>query len=173
MEKQKLSKANRAIIDAFANGYRCREDGTVLKPDGTIQKLCESALGYKRFGYKFEGKIRSLLAHRFVMFCRVGDKIFTKGLYVLHKNDIGTDNSVTNLYLGTAKDNGRDRVTNKRSGKQGMYKMLYSEIYNHYLVFGQKRTCDRYDVTVATVQNIVKRFKNAKHTTSSQISIPF
>ena len=140
METKKMSISNRAIIDAFSKGYRCREDGTVLKPDGTTQKLCESDLGYKRFGYRFEGKIQSLLAHRFIMFCRVGDKMFTKGLYVLHKNDIGTDNSSSNLYLGTAKDNGRDRVTNKRSGGRGKYKMLYSEIYNYYLVFGQKKT---------------------------------
>ena len=173
METKKMSISNRAIIDAFSKGYRCREDGTVLKPDGTIQRLCESSLGYKRFGYVFEGKPRSILAHRFVMFCRVGDKIFTKGLYVLHKNDVGTDNSVSNLYLGTSKDNGRDRILNERTVKRGTYKMLYSEIYNYYLVFGQKRTVEKYSLAQPSLLNIIKRFKNAKHTASRQISIPF
>jgi len=170
---EKMSISNRAIVDAFSKGYRCQEDGTILKPDGSVQKLCGSSLGYKRFGYIFEGRTQSLLAHRFVMFCRVGDKLFTKGLFVLHRNDIGTDNSLDNLYLGTAKDNGRDRVYNKKMVKRGTYKMLYGEIYNHYLVFGQKKTVEKYSLAQLTLLRIVKKYKNAKHKTSPQISIPF
>jgi len=169
----KMSTANRAIIEAFQKGYRCDDDGTIIKPDGRRQRAGISALGYRRFNYYIKGKPVSLLAHRFVMFCRVGDRLFTKGLCVLHKNDIGTDNSVKNLYLGTARDNSRDMIENNRLVKRGTYKLLYSEIYNYYLVFGQKKTCEKYGINQPTLINIKKKYKNAKHTTSSQISIPF
>lgn len=168
-----MSTANRAIIDAFQKGYRCDDDGTIIKPDGSRQIASVSALGYPRFGYWMNGKRVSLLAHRFVMFCRVGDRLFTEGLCVLHKNDIGTDNSVKNLYLGTKKDNARDRVDNDGQVKSGTYKLLYSEIHNYYLVFGQKKTCQKYNLSQYTLRCIIKKYKNAKHTTSSQISIPF
>ena len=168
-----MSISNRAIIDAFQKGYRCDDDGTIIKPDGSRQSAGVSALGYPRFGYWMNGKIVSLLAHRFVMFCRVGDRLFTKGLCVLHKNDIKDDNSVKNLYLGTAKDNARDRSENNGFVKWGTYKLLYSEIYNYYLVFGQKQTCEKYGINQGTLIHIKKKYNNAKHTASSQISIPF
>jgi len=172
MEK-KMSRANRAIIEAFQKGYRCDDDGTIIKPDGSRQRAGISALGYRRFGYCMNGKIVSLLVHRFVMFCRVGDRLFTKGLCVLHKNDIKDDNSVKNLYLGTARDNGRDMVENNGFVKKGTYRLLYGEIYNYYLVFGQKQTCEKYNLSQHTLINIKKKHNNAKHTASSQISIPF
>lgn len=168
-----MSRANRAIIDAFQKGYRCDDDGTIIKPDGSRQIAGVSALGYPRFGYLMNGKKTSLLAHRFVMFCRVGDRLFTKGLCVLHKNDIGTDNSVKNLYLGTKKDNARDTMDNDGHVKRGTYKLLYSEIHNYYLVFGQKKTCQKYNLSQYTLRCIIKKYNNAKHTASSQISIPF
>jgi len=168
-----MSRANRAIIEAFRKGYRCDDDGRIIKPDGRRQRAGISALGYRRFGYCMNGKRVSLLAHRFVMFCRVGDRLFTKGLCVLHKNDIKDDNSVKNLYLGTAKDNARDKSENNGFVKWGTYKLLYSEIHNYYLVFGQKKTCQKYNLSQYTLRRIIKKHNNAKHTTSSQISIPF
>ena len=168
-----MSISNRAIIDAFQKGYRCNDNGLIIKPDGGIQKCHISAEGYNKFTYTFRGESRPILVHRFVMFCRVGDRLFTQKLLVLHKNDIKYDNSVKNLYLGTAKDNARDMVNNDLHVKKGTYELLYDEIYNYYLVFGQKKTCKKYNVTQNTVINIKKKYKNAKHTTSSQISIPF
>lgn len=168
-----MSISNRAIIDAFQKGYRCDDDGTVIKPDGSIKKCHISAEGYSKFTYILGGIPRPILVHRFVMFCRVGDRLFTEKLWVLHKNDISTDNSVKNLYLGTAKDNARDRLDNDGQVKRGTYKLLYSEIHNYYLVFGQKKTCQKYNISQHTLRRIIKKYKNAKHTTSSQISIPF
>ena len=173
METKNLSQSNQTIIELFRRGYRCDDYGNVIKPDGTYQKMCASSLGYKRFALNYGGKSINILAHRFIMFCRVGDKLFTKGLKVLHKNDDGFDNSSGNLYLGTSKDNGRDAINNNKLIKRGTYKHLYLEIYNHYLLFGQKKTVNRYRITQRTLRNIINRIKSGKHTTSSQISIPF
>ena len=169
MEKQKMSYSNRMIIDAYSKGYRIDNEGRVYKPDGTLQKLSRSSLNY----YRFQHKGSSLLAHRFVMFCRVGDKMFTKGLMVLHKNDNGFDNSYDNLYLGNHKDNARDCIKNNRLVKKGTYNSLYPEIYNYYLIYGQKKTVEKYTITQNILRSVISKFKSKDRTRSPQISIPF
>lgn len=51
-----------------------------------------------------------LLVHRVVLEAFVGPP--PVGFQGLHKNDIGTDNRLDNLYWGTYSDNMNDRVTN-------------------------------------------------------------
>tara|TARA_R110001606_G_scaffold152810_1_gene293715 strand:- start:2547 stop:3062 length:516 start_codon:yes stop_codon:yes gene_type:complete len=171
MEKQ-LSQSNKAIIEAYNRGYRCDDSGKIFKPDGSLQKLSYRSK-YAVFGIRYKNKIPVISGHRFIMFCRVGEKLFTKGLMVLHRNDEPSDNSPKNLYLGTNKDNARDCIRNDKYVKRGTYKHLYDEIYNHYLVFGQKKTYRRYKISQGNLMYIIKKYKNAKHTASSQISIPF
>lgn len=172
MEAKKLSKANQSMIKAFEAGYRCNDSGRITRPDGSSQKLSDCS-GYKAFGVWFNNVSSTILAHRFIMFCRVGEKMFTKGLMVLHRDDNPENNSSDNLYLGTRKDNARDAIRNNKTVKSGTYKHLYDEIYNYYLVFGQKKTYTHYNINQKTLVNIVNKFKNGKHTASSQISIPF
>jgi len=173
IEKEKLSKSNQFIIRLYELGFRADDYGNVINPDGTLRKLYDSSLGYKRFSFLVDGKQSSILAHRFIMFCRVGDKLFTKGLMVLHRNDNGFDNSAKNLYLGTTKDNRRDAINNNKIVKSNTYTHLHSEIYNHYLVFGQKKTVEKYKIGQKTLMHIKNKMKSGKHTTSRQISIPF
>ena len=173
METKKLSKSNQTIVSLYERGYRCDDYGNIIKPDGTYQKTSRSALGYVTFNSPLRDQKTNLLAHRFIMFCRAGERLFTKGLMVLHKNDNGLDNSSGNLYLGTRKDNARDALTNNKHVKRNTYKHLYSEIYNYYLLFGQKKTIEKYRISHKTLRYIKSKLRNGKHTTSRQISIPF
>lgn len=173
MEIKELSKSNQQIVKLYEMGYRCDDEGNIFRPDGVKQKLYESDLGYKRFTLNINGQTAALLAHRFIMYCRAGDRLFTKGLMVLHKNDNGFDNSSRNLYLGTRKDNARDAISNDKYVKRGTYKLLHKEIYNHYLIFGQKKTINKYKISHRAFMHIKSKMDSGKYTTSSQISIPF
>ena len=86
MEKQKLSRPNRAIIALYNKGYRAKSDGTILKPTGRVQPLTNNQDKYKQFTVIFEGSRVTVFAHRFVAYQWMGNAIFEDQMFVLHIN---------------------------------------------------------------------------------------
>jgi len=66
--------------------------------------------GYRRVYLVKNKKIKSHLVHRLIAHHFI--KPITKTDIVCHKNDIGSDNRISNLYVGTYKSNARDRFIN-------------------------------------------------------------
>lgn len=171
MEKQKLSRPNRAIIALYNKGYRAKGDGTILKSNGKLQPLTINHNKYRQFVVKFEGTQVCIFAHRFIAYQWMGKKIFDGDKFVLHINDVKSDNRIENLKLGTRKDNIRDA---KRNGiKLGRKNLDHDEIYRYYSINGTRRTVDHFNISQASVNIIIRKYKNAESRTTSQIPIPF
>ena len=80
-----------------------RLKGQVLKPRNISghHKVMLSDTKFKR---------KDLLVHRLVLLAFVGEP--PVGHEACHRNDIGTDNRLTNLYWGTRSENAYDQISN-------------------------------------------------------------
>lgn len=80
-----------------------RLKGRVLKPRKLAghHKVMLSDASFKR---------KDLLVHRLVLFTFVGEP--PEGYEACHRNDIGTDNRLINLYWGTRSENVYDQINN-------------------------------------------------------------
>lgn len=103
-----------AIREAYNRGYRVHPDGRVRSPFGRWLVLTPSGTNKRRlypaFGIRMDGKVYSVWVHRLAAYQVYGELIFTPGLLVRHLNDDPRDNRFTNLALGSAYDNARDRA---------------------------------------------------------------
>lgn len=96
--------------------YSCRVYGSPTRRVGTdwwemkpkSRKRCRHVY-VDLFGDKV-GKSERFFIHQLVMLAFVGP--CPEGLIVCHKNDVGTDNRLENLYYGTKKDNSEDAIRN-------------------------------------------------------------
>jgi len=101
----------------------------------------------------------------------MGKKIFDGDKFVLHINDVKGDNRIENIKLGTRSENIRDA---KRNGiKLGRKNLDHNEIYRYHTINGTRRTVDHFNISQASVNIIVKKYKNAESRITSQIPIPF
>jgi len=115
------------IIDEYNEMYEISDRGRVrtwknnrhgrLKNPRPL-KLWENACGrYNTTTLHKDGKSTSYLVHRLVAKAFIGQ--IPDGYIVCHKDDVGTNNSLENLYIGTFKDNSADTLRNGKTMKNG------------------------------------------------------
>lgn len=69
--------------------------------------------GYVAVALSLNRKVKVRSVHRMVAEAFIGP--IPDGMYVLHYNDVGTDNRLENLRIGTVSENGHDAVRNGRN----------------------------------------------------------
>ena len=96
------------MIIQSALKYSIDRDGVVKNPNG---KIVGSPNGddYYKIQVTFGGKIQTVFTHRIQAYKKFGNAMYKGGIMVRHLNDIKSDNSYSNIELGTAKDNYSDR----------------------------------------------------------------
>lgn len=124
------SLSDKAIVLAKKQGYSADKHGRVFKPNG--KEIVGSKLktsdhlritvyvdGLNKRGYA------SILKHRFIAYYFYGESVFCYDL-VRHKNDLGSDNRLENLALGSFKENRADvpKEVISANAKKHAYKLI-------------------------------------------------
>lgn len=165
-----LSAKDRALLKAFEKGYRALEDGTLISPRGRKLSSKSKKRGYIHFSVCLRegGASRDVkvAAHRFIAFLKYGNRLFNPGLEVRHLNGNKTDNSFSNLVLGTHSQNMMDRGREERRehGKKAA-RFLRSLTPDQVKELRRDRDsgksykylCQKYGVAKSTVSYIVNR----------------
>jgi hypothetical protein len=81
----------------------------------TERKLKPRCVRYPHVALYKHGKITEHTVHRLVLAAFVG--LCPEGMQGLHKDDVKTNNRLTNLYYGTASQNQKDSRANGRQGR--------------------------------------------------------
>lgn len=107
----RLSLSDRLIVAAKEAGYTADTSGAVYSPSGNVVTGSPKRSGHLSITLTVNGVNRrgygSVLAHRFVAYYFMGAAVFEHEL-VRHINDIPDDNRLTNLALGSKKENRAD-----------------------------------------------------------------
>lgn len=105
----------RCIKYAFDRGYRVQGDGSVLSPKGKRLSLHPNNRGgYLRFGVNC-GDIRGkVYVHRLAAYQNFGEQSFRDGVQCRHVDGNGTNNSPSNIALGTVRQNAMDKPKSTR-----------------------------------------------------------
>jgi hypothetical protein len=102
------SLSTRALLAALSAGIHSTPSGEIVGVKGNTLSLVKAPNGYYRFGFFFEGRKISLCAHKLVALQLYGVNAIGSGMVVRHLNGIPTDNSFSNIAVGTYKDNSQD-----------------------------------------------------------------
>ena len=102
--------------EAAAKGYRINESGDPVSPSGEVLAKNQDRTGYWRFTVlSSDGKRRNVYIHRLVAFTKFGESLFEKGIEVRHKNGNESDNSCSNILIGTKSENELDKAPEVRA----------------------------------------------------------
>jgi len=126
----KMSLSDKAIVLAKKQGYTADRYGAVFRPDG--KELLGSKLNTSDHlrvtlyvqGLNSRGHA-SVLKHRFISYFFYGEEVFRHDT-VRHKNDLGSDNRLENLALGSFKENRADipKEIISANAKKHAYKLV-------------------------------------------------
>lgn len=108
-----MSKGNQAIRYAFQVGYKTDGHGNIYNPKGRKFKLSTPSSGYLIFGVFRDGKQTTVAAHRFIAYCKYGEKAL-EAQCVRHLDGDKTNNSANNIAIGTLRENFFDIPLEKR-----------------------------------------------------------
>lgn len=98
----------------FNRGYRIDKCGQLFNPQGIKVAGSINNDGYRSTGGKFEGKKKHILFHRFVAYCKFGDKLYNKDMVVRHLDGNKLNNSWDNIAIGTSQENSMDKPQEMR-----------------------------------------------------------
>ena len=111
-----ISKRNSYVKRAFDMGYRVREDGTVVTNTNKVRKTnvgktCTDGYNLCYFSLRFpENKTaRNVMVHKLCAYQQFGEKVFEPNVVVRHLNGVSTDNSFSNIAVGSHSDNMNDK----------------------------------------------------------------
>lgn len=140
--------------------YEVSDQGRVRK-NGKIVRGSINQAGYHVVTLTLPGeKKRAEYVHRMVLEVFVGPS----DLCGLHRDDIGTNNVLTNLYYGTKADNAQDRIRNNRvpRGEKTSWSKLTEDqardiLERHARGESQASMARHFGVHVMTVNDVVHR----------------
>ena len=154
---------------AFEKGYTIDDEGNVYGLRGNKLKGFLGSNGYKTFNFLDENnKIIHVTYHRFQAYCKYGDKIYEKGILVRHLDGNPTNNSASNIALGTQSDNMFDQPKEVRIRKASNANKVYSDelveqiIKDHENGLSYREIMNKYNISSkGTLSYIInKRLRN-------------
>lgn len=112
------SKAARIIVTLYLDGWRVTDEGVVGKPNGTtrravVKKMNSRRTEYEVFSVKFEGSSYPIPVHKLAAFQKFGFRIFVADC-IRHLDGNPLNNAVSNLGLGSHRENAMDRPRKER-----------------------------------------------------------
>lgn len=144
-------------INGTNDQYAINEDGEVTsfrqkKP--RIMKPQIDKSGYAGVMLKMaDGRMRNVKIHRAVAEAYLEG--FSSKCLVLHKNDDKLDNRLSNLYIGTHKDNAADGLVNRKSNKTTLSVEQVLGIRNELRHSSIQSIAEKYEVSKNVVKNIL------------------
>lgn len=163
----KLSIVNLVVIFAYEKGYRVA-DGKIFNPSGNQLRPRINNNGYPGITIRYEGKSKNLPIHKLAAYQKFGDALFQDKIEVRHLNDNKLDFSLSNIEIGTHRQNHLDRCPQKE--KQSRLKAAFKnkkfsqrqaeEIKNNYLLSNKRRgfaseMARQYNVSHNTITKII------------------
>lgn len=169
------TQSDKIIVAAKASGYKATKDGRVIKPNG--KEVVGSKLRHSehlRITFYVDGVndrgYGSALKHRFIAYYFMGDEVFSHDV-VRHKNDIGDDNRIENLALGSYKDNRadipREKISANAKKNAGLLVQRSRKLSENQVInmrkdrketgLSYKRLAEKYGVTAMTAYRAVNR----------------
>ena len=107
------NKKNRAIIKLYELGYSVT-NGFIVNPSGKELKRQIDRNGYYSVTVKIDGVATKCMIHRFVAFCKFGNKIFQPNIVVRHLDGNSKNNEHGNIDIGSQSQNCLDRKKSDR-----------------------------------------------------------
>lgn len=102
------SKNTYAVIRAAELGYIVDDDGRVWGPRGE-RKCSADPKGYLKFNVNlYGGDIWPIRIHVLAAYQRFGSRVLQEGIQVRHLDGVRSDNTDSNIAIGSASDNQRD-----------------------------------------------------------------
>lgn len=93
---------------AFERGFRVSENGELKKPNGQPHRTWLDR-GYPTFNIQCVERNCACHVHRLQAYQKYGEQIYAKGLECRHLDSNRQNNTVTNIELGTPKQNAQDK----------------------------------------------------------------
>lgn len=110
-----MNKLNKLLVSSYAKGYRVNNDGEVLGLKGfPLSTKVVNISGYNYFSFRDNGSREVVLTHRLQAYQKYGERMFEEGIVVRHLNGIRTDNSWSNILIGSQSENMMDKPLNQR-----------------------------------------------------------
>jgi transposase len=108
-----LSKSNETLRLALSLGWRVTDEGECMRPDGTPQRVYADKDGYACFGLPRSAlRCKTVRVHRLAILQRLGeDALFARGVHVRHLDGDVTNNSLSNLTVGSVRQNYEDKTS--------------------------------------------------------------
>lgn len=158
MTKDKIS--NQYLVLAKKKGYTCDEEGNIYGTRGIKINPLE-APDRQKFTIRtneITGRrsTTTIPVHRFIAYCKFGDKLFQESILVRHLDGDVLNNSWDNLELGSQSENMMDRPKEARiahAKRAASFIRKYTdeeekEIYNFYLnCKSYKKTIEKFNVS--------------------------
>lgn len=134
-----MTNQTRSLLDAVAKGYTIQNEEPVYKNKVRSRHMLNGY--YVVYIRDLSGFNRRVFIHRLVAFYKYGSKIFESGIVVRHLNGNPLDNSISNIAIGTAKDNSNDRDKGSMrrcaiNASQSVIKHNHSEVIAAYKKLG-------------------------------------
>jgi hypothetical protein len=111
-----IEKSNhqKAIEHAYDKGYRSDKNGNIISPFSKKPLKLSSNSKYYRFCIRMNGIRVSISVHKFIGYQKYGQNAFAKNIEIRHLDDISTNNCLSNIGIGTHKQNMMDKSSEKR-----------------------------------------------------------
>lgn len=154
MEKEKF---------AYKKGYRITESGDVISHLGNKLKPMTDNRGYYYFHCRRNTKLTRIHFHRLQAFQKYGDDLFEDGIVSRHLNGIKSDNSWSNISIGTHSENRMDMPKEVRQ-ELAEHATSFFKKYNHEKVINYYNSSD--DITY---EDVMKEFNIPSKGTISYI----
>lgn len=143
----KLSIQNQAIVDAFDEGLWVDSEGNIFGKSGKQLSGYIDEQGYRCVTLNKAYGRTSIRTHRLIAYSLYGDAMFEGGMLIRHLDDNKLNNHPSNLFIGTASENARDRMFR---GK--LHANQVKVIYNSAL--GPQDLARIFNVTTSTIYDI-------------------
>jgi hypothetical protein len=160
MERYKIAKQN---------GYYINENGEAFSAKQKLKLIVKSGkYPYYFFNAKINGRHCRIMVHRLQAFQKYGDAMFEPGIVVRHLNGISTDNSYSNIGIGTYQDNSLDipqetRIHLAKHASSFAQKYNHEEVYDYYLeTKSYKKVMERFNITSkGVIAYVIKKMKKS------------
>ncbi len=163
-----------AVVQAYNKGYRVTESGSVVSPSGLVRKLrlrIRKTYRMLEFSINVMGSIVAIPVHRLAAYQKFKEKIAEPGMVVRHLDGDSTNNSQSNIGIGTASENSNDRPVIDRvrharmaGSANSLPESVWTSVESDYKSgIGYKRLSRIYGIALSTLSyRLSKRAKKTR-----------